>query len=202
MQKKWYCEKSVHVHCLEIRREIGLCACVCVWIYGALQSIRSVYWVPKSIPTEQHEEFSFTIFAVHQNRIEFIVVNWISLFIVPFFSRRLCSFSSSSTMMLTIASNTSILSNRLVTRHKTESTLLHFIYHQQVSQLFQSSFQILRIMFRQSHKNVIRWSFFIWQWQCLEAGSICRKRITAQKCQCGHINIERQMKSLKHKYHR
>lgn len=39
-------------------------------------------------PNERREVFVRN-FAVHQNRIEFIVVNWISLFIVFFFSSML-----------------------------------------------------------------------------------------------------------------
>lgn len=101
----------------------------------------------------QHEWRQAHIFGVHQNRIEFIVVNWISVLLF---------------LMLTKGSQCNEISAQyiystqiewldgLVTRRKCESTSLHFIYRLQVCQLFQSSFQISRIMSK-SHKMLDRY---------------------------------------------
>lgn len=134
--------------------------CVCV-IYRAFQdtpwNVKWIQFLPsrKTTTTFSHGWF---LFGVHENRIEFIVANWISVFIVFIFPLCRCGWWLqwrwqnqrwlSYFFCCWPKHATSIHTKRLVTCNKTKSTSVHFIYQSASEPIISIIIsEILRIMF-------------------------------------------------------
>lgn len=104
-----------------------------------------------------------------ENRIEFIVANWISVFIVFILSTLSCDCDGvddsnvddkvddarASAAAADRSTQQQYTRNRLVTCHKTKSTSLHFIYQSASEPIISIIIsEILRIMYMSQHQRI------------------------------------------------
>lgn len=114
----------------------------------------------------QRRRCLFFLLDVHGNRIEFIVANWISVFIVFILSTLSCDCDGvddsnvddkvddacAATAAADRSTQQQYTRNRLVTCHKTKSTSLHFIYQSASEPIISIIIsEILRIMYMWQH---------------------------------------------------